>query len=55
MTSASDYATIAPPLGVDDIPAKRKELSTLKVPDLKRWLLCRGASARGKKADLVLR
>ena len=27
----------------------------LKVQELKRWLQCRGASMRGKKADLVQR
>ena len=27
----------------------------LTVPELKRWLACRGASRRGRKADLVLR
>lgn len=27
----------------------------LKVAELKRWLLCRSASTKGKKADLVVR
>lgn len=27
----------------------------LKIPGLKRWLVCRGGSARGNKADLVAR
>ena len=26
---------------------------TLTVPELKRWLQCRNASVKGKKADLV--
>ena len=29
--------------------------NNFKVPELKQWLLCRNASTRGKKADLVLR
>ena len=29
--------------------------SELKVPELKRWLACRGAPQKGKKADLVAR
>ena len=29
--------------------------NSLKIPELKQWLLCRNASTRGKKADLVLR
>ena len=42
----------------DDIPGASlngRDPSSLKIPELKRWLLCRGASVRGKKADLVLR
>ena len=29
--------------------------NSLKVEELKRWLLCRGASLRCKMSDLVLR
>ena len=29
--------------------------SELQVPELNRWLLCRPASTRGKKADLISR
>ena len=29
--------------------------NSLKIPELKRWLDCRGASIKGNKADLVLR
>ena len=47
-----------PTLLDDDIPGASlngREPSALKIPELKRRLLCRGASVRGKKADLVLR
>ena len=27
----------------------------LKIPELRLWLMCRGAPAKGKKADLVER
>ena len=33
------------------LEGKRPE--ELKVPQLKQWLLCRGALTKGKKADLV--
>ena len=29
--------------------------SELKIPELKRWLACRGAPLKGKKSDLVAR
>lgn len=29
--------------------------ASLTIPELKRWLLCRDASLKGKKADLVAR
>ena len=32
-----------------------RDPSDLKVPELKRWLECRAASTRGKKADLIAR
>ena len=41
-----------------DIPGASlngRDPSYLKIPELKRWLLCRNASMKGKKADLVLR
>ncbi len=41
-----------------DIPGASldgRDPTTLKIPELKRWLACRSASTRGKKADLVLR
>ena len=41
----------------DDIPGAslsgRSASSTLTVPALKRWLLCRAAPIKGKKAELV--
>ena len=39
-----------------DIPGASlggRDPGQLKVPELKRWLLCRGASTKGKKADLA--
>ena len=47
-----------PALREDDVPGaslKGQQPNALKIPELKRWLLCRGASVRGKKADLVSR
>ena len=41
-----------------DIPGaslRGRDPGLLTVPELKRWLACRGASRRGKKAELVLR
>ena len=32
-----------------------KDPTRLTIPQLKRWLLCRDASTKGKKADLVAR
>ena len=32
-----------------------RDPSESKVPELKRWLACRGAPQKGKKADLVAR
>ena len=32
-----------------------REPSSLKIPELKRWLQCRQAPTKGKKADLVAR
>ena len=40
----------------EDVPGASlsgRKPADLKVSELKRWLLCRGASLRGKKADLV--
>ncbi len=56
--SSSSGSSLALPLLENDIPGASlngRDPSLLKVPELKRWLLCRGASVRGKKADLVLR
>ena len=42
----------------EDIPGASlhgREPSDLKIPELKRWLACRGAPLKGKKADLVAR
>lgn len=42
----------------NDIPGASlggRDPSWLKIPELKRWLLCRNASTKGKKAALVLR
>ena len=39
----------------EDVPgaSKRTEYAEGMVPELKRWLTCRGVSIQGKKADLV--
>ena len=42
----------------DEVPSaslKGRDVGTLKIPQLKRWLLCRRASTKGLKADLVAR
>ena len=42
----------------EDIPGASlggREVIALKVAELKRWLQCRRASVKGKKADLVAR
>ena len=41
-----------------DIPGASlngRDPNSLKVPELKRWLICRGASTRGNKPDLISR
>ena len=45
-------------LSEDDVTGaslKGRNPQDLKVQQLKRWLLCRKASTRGKKADLGVR
>ena len=42
----------------NDIPGsslRGRKPDELTVPELKRWLACRGASRQGKKAELVTR
>ena len=42
----------------NDIPGASlgdRDPSDLKIPELKRWLACRGAPLKGKKTDLVTR
>ncbi|XP_022809544.1 uncharacterized protein LOC111346525 [Stylophora pistillata] len=42
----------------EDIPGaklRRENVEECTVPQLRRWLLCRGAKTSGKKADLVKR
>ena len=44
------------PVKESDIPGaslKDRDPIELKVPELKRWLQCRGASVKGKKTDLI--
>ena len=46
------------PFREDDIPGASlggRSANTLTIPALKRWLQCRGAPTKGKKADLVER
>ena len=43
---------------LDDVPGASlcgRNPETLKIPDLKQWLLYRGASTKGRKANLVTR
>ena len=45
-------------LSEQDVPGASlcgRDAKNLKIPELKQWLKCRGASVRGKKADLVAR
>ena len=45
-------------LSEKDIPGAAlngRNPETLTIPELKRWLQCRNASVKGKKADLVAR
>ena len=45
-------------LAEEDIPGaalRGRNPSELKVTEFKRWLMCRGASVKGKKADLIVR
>ena len=42
----------------EDVPGPaldRRDPNLLTIPQLKRWLQCRNAPTRGKKADLVTR
>ena len=52
---AQAAAAVVPVESIPGASLNGRDPSDLKVPELKRWLLCRGASVRGKKADLVLR
>lgn len=50
--------TVTSVLNENNIPGASlcgRDPRSLKIPELKRWLLCRNASTKGKKADLVLR
>lgn len=39
--------------GVPAVSLDGRKPSSLKMPELKQWLLSRGASTKGKKANLV--
>ena len=57
MDSAMDKAT-KPAIEEKDIPGaslRGRDQNSLKIPKLKRWLMCRNAFTKGKKAELVLR
>ena len=51
----SCYSMISSKENVPGASLGGRDPGSLKVPELKRWLDCRNASTRGKKADLVLR
>jgi len=49
---------MASSLKENDVPGaslKERDPSELKIPELKRWLQCRGASMKGKKINLIER
>ena len=56
MESSED--SVIGPLCEKDVPGAAlagRSPSDLRVVELKRWLMCRDASVRGKKADLITR
>ena len=58
MDSAMDKGTKPAMIDEKDIPGaslRGRDPNSLKTPELKRWLICRNASTKGKKAELVLR
>lgn len=57
MTRECNEATI-PISNENNIPGAslgRRDPNLLKIPELKWWLMCRNASTKGKKSNLVLR
>ena len=55
---AEEEAHQTPSLTEKDVPGASlngKDPAVLKVPELKRWLQCRNAPMKGKKAELVAR
>ena len=58
LDSNHSTALVSTKLQEKDIPGASlngRDPDTLKVPELKRWLICRGASIRGNKPDLISR
>ena len=56
--SAGSLHEIQVPLSEMDIPGASlsgRNPANLTIPQLKRWLQCRDAPTKGKKADLVVR
>ena len=56
--SRDSNAPVSTKLHEKDIPGASlngRDPSSLKVPELKRWPICRGASTRENKPDLILR
>ena len=54
MNSDADNITLCE----DEVPGaslRGGDVSSLKIPELKRWLQCRRASTKGLKANLVAR
>ena len=41
--------------GVPGASLGGRDVGTLKIPELKHWLVCRRASTKGSKADLMAR
>ena len=54
----SDVASGVITLCEDEVPGaslRGRDVGSLKIPELKRWLQCRRAPTKGLKADLVAR
>ena len=57
-TVVGDLISVEGNIGEEDVPGASlngKKPEQLKVPELKNCLACRGATNKGKKADLVTR
>ena len=56
--TANEQVNSTRSLTENDIPGAAlngKDPATLKIPELKRWLKCRNAPTKGRKAELIAR